>query len=90
MLVNPLLEAKGAVWWHTDDYASPNLSKSSMGEFFNLVLSKPVQIGSVWVFNPEDKRSPVYISVFMEETTKDEIESQSKYKFRLPPKIRLN
>ena len=82
-----LLKKKGAIWYHTEDYHSPNLSKSSMGEFFYYVLSEGAHIGDIWVFSPEYKRSAVFVSVFMTEQMKNNIETKTKFKFKLPPKV---
>ncbi len=84
------LTQKGATWWHTDDYASPNLSKSSMGKFFNAVLSTGAHIGEVWVFNHNYNNSAVYVSVYMTEGMKNTIEANTKFRFRPPPVINLN
>lgn len=83
-----VLKNKGAKWWHSDDYHSPNLSKSSMGLFFNTVLKTGAQIGDIWVFNKNFDRSSVFISVYMTEDMKNEIESKTKFKFKIPPKIK--
>lgn len=84
------LKTQGASWWHSDDYASPRLHKSSMGEFFYHVLSSGAHIGEVWVFNRKFRGSGVYVSVFMTEAMKAEIEAATRYRFRTPPKINLN
>lgn len=81
------LERRGAVWWQTDDYASPNLSKASMGEFFYTVLKEGGYIGEIWPFNENYNRCSVFISVLMTEEMKNNIESKTRFKFRLPPKI---
>lgn len=84
------LKSKGATWWHTEDYHSPNLSKSSMGTFFNAVLSVGAHVGDIWVFNHNYNKSAVYVSVYMTEDMKNEIESNTKFRFVPPPKITLN
>jgi hypothetical protein len=84
------LTQKGAVWWHTDDYAAPNLSKASLGTFFFEVLREGGQIGDVWAFNYAYPRSLVLVSVYMTEEMKNAIERRTRFKFRLPPKISLN
>lgn len=84
------LTQKGATWWHTDDHHSPNLSKSSMGTFFNAVLSTGAHIGEVWVFNHNYNNSAVYVSVYMTEDMKNSIETKTKFRFRPPPVINLN
>jgi len=86
----PWLKAKGATWWHSDDHASPNLSKASMGNFFHHVLLTGAYIGEIWVFNHRYERSAVFVTVFMTESMKEEIESKTRYKFRPPPVISLN
>lgn len=85
-----ILKNKGAVWYHTDDYHSPNLSKASLGEFFCTILTEGAQIGDVWCFNKTFPRSSVYVSVFMTEEMKNNIEQKTKFKFKLPSKIHLN
>jgi len=84
------LTAKGATWWHTEDHHSPNLSKSSMGTFFNAVLSTGAHIGQVWVFNANFNNSAVYVSVYMTEEMKNTIEANTKFRFLPPPQINLN
>lgn len=84
------LKAKGATWWHTDDYASPNLSKSSLGDFFFHVLKSGAYVGEVWPFNYRFKRSLVVVSVFMTDAQRAEIEAATRVRFRPPPKITLN
>ncbi len=87
MTENVLLKKAGATWWHTDDYASPSLSKASLGEFFYVALSAGVQIGEIWPFNHKYARSSVLVSVYATNAQKDEIERKTKYRFRKPPKI---
>lgn len=82
-----LLEKQGATWWHTQDYHSPNLSKASLGEFFFEVIKVGAEIGSVWAFNRHYNRSAVYITVFMTEDMKKELESKFRYRFVPPPVI---
>lgn len=83
------LKSAGAIWYHTDDYHSPNLTQASLGRFFYHTLRAGAHIGRVWSFNHKFDRSGVYISVFMIEKMKEEIEEKTKYRFRLPPKIKL-
>lgn len=82
-----ILEKQGATWWHTEDYHSPNLSKASLGEFFFEVLKIGAEIGTVWVFNRQYNRSVVYITIFMTEDMKKELESKFRYRFVPPPVI---
>jgi hypothetical protein len=82
-----LLEKQGATWWHTQDYHSPNLSKASLGEFFFEVIKVGAEIGTVWAFNRNFNRSAVYITVFMTEDMKNELESKFRYRFVPPPVI---
>lgn len=84
------LKQAGAIWWHSDDYHSPNLSKTSLGTFFHHVLKEGGHIGNIWVFDRTYHRSGVYVSVFMTEAMKEKIESETKFKFRLPPKVKFN
>ena len=91
MSVLPIhLTRKGAEWWHSDDYHSPNLSKASLGSFFFEVLKEGGYVGEIWPFAPQYNRSSVYISVYMTEEMKNNIESRTKFKFRHPPKAHLN
>jgi hypothetical protein len=87
---NVLLKAKGAKWWHSDDYASPNMSKASLGEFFHVALSAGAQIGDVWPFNPSYDRSAVFVTLYMTDEMKAEIEAKTRYRFRPPTKVHLN
>lgn len=82
-----ILKKQGATWWHTEDYNSPNLSRASLGEFFFEVLKIGAEIGTVWVFNRNFNRSSVYITVFMTESMKNELETKFRYKFVPPPTI---
>ena len=84
------LEKAGASWWHSEDYSSPNMSKASLGSFFFEVLKEGGYIGEIWPFAPQYHRSAVYISVFMTEEMKNNIESRTKFKFVPPPVIQLN
>jgi len=84
------LKNAGAKWWHTKDGHSTNLSKANLGRFFYAMLTRDVQIGSIWVFNRRYPQSSVYVSVFMTEETKNEIEAQTEYRFRPPQKVNLN
>lgn len=86
----PLLKAKGGRWYHSDDYASPNLTKASLGLFFHEVLKAGAYVGEIWVFNPSYDRSGVYVSVFMTPAMKEGIEERTRFRFRDPPKISLN
>lgn len=90
MIENPLLKQKGAKWWHSEDYNSPNLSKASLGEFFHVVLSTGAQIGEVWPFNYTYSRSAVYVSIFATDEQKTKIEAATRYRFKTPPKVHLN
>ena len=84
------LKQAGARWFHSHDHHSPNLSKTSLGEFFTVVLSAGAYIGEIWPFNHRFYRSGVYVSVFMTEEMKSEIESKTRFRFRDPPKINPN
>ena len=90
MIEDIRLKTKGAVWYHTDDYASPSLSKASLGLFLYEVLKEGAQIGNIYAFNHNYDRSPVYFSIYMTEDMKNNIESRTKFKFKLPPKININ
>lgn len=84
------LRQAGAVWWHTDDHASPNLTKASLGEFFAAALSAGAYIGEIWPFNHRYSRSAVYVSVFATDEQKAAIEGATRYRLRRPPKLKLN
>lgn len=84
------LKRKGAKWWHSDDYASPSLRPSSLGEFFFHVLSAGAHIGTVWPFNAKFRGSVVIVTVYMTDAQREHIESATRYRFRPPPKITLN
>lgn len=84
------LKNAGATWWHSADHHSPNLSKSSMGTFFNAVLSEGAHVGEIWVFNHNYNKSAVYVSVYMTEEMKNTIEANTKFRFNPPPVINLN
>ena len=86
----PWLKQAGGKWYHTDDYNSPNLSKASLGTFFSEVLKSGAYIGEVWPLNVNFSRSTVLVTVFMTEEMKAQIEANTKFKFRDPPKITLN
>lgn len=88
MVESPTLKHAGATWWHTDDYASPNLSKASLGEFFLVALSTGAQIGEVWPFNYRYARSLVQVSLFATEAQKAEIEAKTRYRLRKPPVVK--
>lgn len=86
---DPRLKAKGARWFHTDDHHSPRMSKASLGEFFYEAIKAGVQIGTIWPFNPQYDRSPVYITVYMTEEMKALLEERTKYRFRDSPVLKL-
>lgn len=90
MVENYSLKIRGAQWWHTHDHHSPNLTKASLGTFFNAVLSEGAQIGEVWTMNPNYPRSIVLVTVFATREMIDNIESKTKFRFREPPKVSLN
>lgn len=87
---SPTLKRAGATWWHTDDYASPSLTKASLGEFFHAVLSAGAQIGEVWPFNHRHARSLVLVSLFATDAQKAEIEGKTRYRLRRPPVAHVN
>lgn len=89
MVESIILKNKGAKWYVTDDYASPNLSKSSLGEFFFTVLSTGAQIGEIWPFNYKYARSLVVVSIYCTEEQKIEIETKTRYRLKPPTKISL-
>ena len=79
-----------AKWWHSHDHHSPNLSKASLGLFFNAVLKHDVEIGTVWVFDRRWARSPVYVTVKMTDDVRAKIEAETRFRFVPPPKIVLS
>jgi hypothetical protein len=84
------LKQAGAKWWHSEDHASPSLSKASLGTFLYHVLKTGAHIGSIWPFAPQYNRSPVYFTVFMTDEMKEQIEKETKVKFRPPPIVSFN
>lgn len=84
------LKAKGGRWYHSDDYASPNITKASLGLFFHEVLKSGAYVGEIWPFNHRYDRTGVYVSVFMTPEMKEGIEAKTRFRFRDPPKISLN
>lgn len=84
------LKQAGGRWFHSDDHASPNMTKAQLGLFFHEVLKEGGHIGSVWPFNHRYNFSAVYVTVFMTEDMKAAIESRTRFRFRNPPKITLN
>lgn len=90
IIERPRLKNKGASWWHSADDASPNLSKASMGEFFNVVLSSGAQIGEIWPFNINFPRSLVLVTIYATQEMINEIESKTKFRFVPPPRIGVN
>lgn len=77
-------------WWHTSDYHSPKLNKTSLGLFLYEVLKEGAYIGEVWPFNIKYNTSPVIFTVYMTEEMKINIESRTKFKFSKPSTIKLN
>lgn len=77
-------------WYHTDDYASPNLSKASLGLFFYEVLKIGGKIGEVWPFSKQYDRSLVLVSVQLTKEMKVDLESRTRFRFRDPPKVVLS
>lgn len=89
MIENVKLKQKGAKWWHTEDHASPNLTKTSLGLFFYHVLKVGAQIGSIWPFNPKYDKSSVFITVFMTDEMMIKLENETKFRFKPPPKVHV-
>ena len=91
MKENVRLKAKGAKWFVTADYTSLQLYKTNLGKFFFHAFKIGVQIGEIWVFNKNFDGSPVYVSVFMTEEMRIELENllENKVKFVDPPRIVL-
>lgn len=85
-----MIKKKGGKWWHSGDHNSPNLSKSSLGDFFYNVIKVGAQIGTVWCMNKNYDRSSVIVTVFMTDEMKEELEKSFKYRFREPPEVTLN
>jgi hypothetical protein len=80
------LKQKGARWFHSGDHQSPSLSKSSLGIFFHAALSAGAQIGMVSLYRPTwETKGSVYVTVFMTEEMKAEIEDLTRFRFRDPP-----
>ncbi|QRG06078.1 hypothetical protein EZH22_24310 [Xanthobacter dioxanivorans] len=90
---NPVLKAKGATWWVTDETQKggcPAHTKASLGEFFYTVISEGVQIGEIWCFNPKFHRSMTLVTIYATPEQKQTIEEKSAFRFRPPPKVHLN
>lgn len=84
------LKAKGARWFHTRDYGGGlNLSKTALGEFVFEMLTRGAQIGTFFAL-AQTPRAWVGASVFMTEEMKDLIETETRFKFRNPPRVHLN
>lgn len=83
------LKQAGAKWWHSDDYHSPSLTQASLGRIIYHILLAGGQIGEVWPFSNR-RYSAVYLTVFMTEEQKKEVEENTAIRFREPPKITLN
>jgi len=80
------LKQKGARWFHSDDHNSPSLSKSALGIFFRAVISSGAQIGMVSLHKPAwETKGAVYVTVYMTEDMKNEIETSTRFRFRDPP-----
>lgn len=84
------LKEAGAEWWHSDDHASPSLRKSSLGEFFFVVLSEGAHVGYIWPFNHKFSGSGVYVSIYATDAQRQAIEGKTRFRFRRPPKINVN
>lgn len=89
MIESVKLQQAGATWWHCEEPA-PTLTKAALGLFFYEVLKIGAQIGTVWPFDIQYNVSPVYVSVFMTEQMKNNLEKKFKYRFRVPPEVHLN
>lgn len=48
------------------------------------------KIGEVWPFNIRYKRSVGFCSVQLDPESKDRIEATTRFRFILPPKIKVN
>lgn len=81
---------KNVVTYHTCDYHSPNITKSSLGEFTNQILSRGGIIRNSWVFNPSYNRSVVYFVIDMHPEAAEEFNLNTKWKLVLPRQIVLN
>lgn len=84
------IKNNGGKWWHTSDHHSPNLTKSSLGEFFHHVIRVGAQIGSIWCMDKNYNRSTVLVTVFMTDKMKEELEESFKYRFKPPTEVCLN
>jgi len=84
------LEKAGGRWYHTNDGEGPNLSKASLGLFFHTLISKGAYIGEIFCLQPQYHQAAIQVTVYMTEEMKNEIEQETKFRFRDPPKINLN
>lgn len=78
----------GRVWMHCEEGLS--LTKASMSRFMMYCLSKKVQIGDVYAFNPKYNRSLVVASVRIKPEQIEDFEMETGGKLKEPPTINLN
>lgn len=76
-----------AIWWHIDDHKALNLSKASLGNFCYHALKLNIQIGNFWAFNSKYDRSWVGVTIKATKEQKEALETITKFKFNLPPKL---
>ena len=78
---NPKLKDQGAKWWQSADAASPELTKASMGRFVYEALKLGAQIDTMSPFNAEFDKTPVFVTIFMTDAQKVELEKRTELRF---------
>jgi len=68
----------------------PACNKTSLGEFVHTVLVNGGDIYQLWCMCPSDSRASVFPMVKLTVEAKEKIESETKYKFIAPTKVKLN
>lgn len=83
-------DIQGRFPWDADSYGSPepqkrlNLSKASLGVFFEAVLRHRGDVTSIYAMNPEYARSAVLARVFLTVQGKEAFEAETGFKLRPP------
>jgi hypothetical protein len=67
-----------------------SLSQASLGRFFYHLLRLGGKVHQVWPFAPHYDRSSVIVSLEIDESKKEQLETLAKIKLRDPPRIVLN
>ena len=86
-----VLAKRGYKLYHSAEHeGSLGFYKSQLGEFFYEILKRGAHVGEIWVFDPKFRGSWVGVTVMMTPEMKADVEANTKYRFRDPPKISLN